>query len=126
MHSLTGILALATRIARSMSYLFKTCPATLFACLFFSCLPCGVAQAPASQGAPSPPSSSMPQPDYRSLLDEAVNGGFEAFEAKQPATADEYREYVHLLGQVVEMRALLEERITNSQILTSETAKIQQ
>jgi len=68
----------------------------------------------------------MPQPDYRSLLDEAVNGGFEAFETKQPATADEYREYVHLLGQVVEMRALLEERITNSQILTSETAKIQQ
>ena len=51
--------------------------------------------------AQSPSPQPTPAPDYQALLDSANAAGFDGFSHQHPATEDEYREYIHLLSQIV-------------------------
>lgn len=56
------------------------------------------------------------------MLSKALDEGLEAFQKTDPATPEEFRDYVHLLGQIVEMKTFKEDRATSTQILVSQTA----
>ncbi|MBU6182124.1 MAG: hypothetical protein KGR46_04865, partial [Verrucomicrobia bacterium] len=99
-----------------LSSLKNTCTALAAGALFLLIAPCAHAQSPT----PQPPA----EPDYQSLLDAATAQGFAGFSQIQPASEDEYREYIHLLSQIVEMRTLLQDNQESLGIVRGRTAKI--
>ena len=99
-----------------LSSLKNTCTALAAGALFLLIAPFAHAQSPT----PQPPA----EPDYQSLLDAATSQGFAGFSQLQPASGDEYREYIHLLSQIVEMRTLLQDNQESLGIVRGRTAKI--
>ena len=85
------------------------------------CLAQTVSPTPEAAAAPQP----SPDPDYEAMLREALEAGSESFEKNKSATPDEYRDYINLLGQIGEIRALNQERASSTQILKSQAAEIQ-
>ena len=79
----------------------------------------------ASPTASSTPTPAHPAPDYAAMLSAALDGGLEMFQKTDPATPEEFRDYLHLLGQIVEMKTFKEERATSTQILVSQTAEFE-
>ena len=75
---------------------------------------------------PSPQPSPTPAPDYQALLDSATAAGFDGFSQQQPATQEEYREYIHLLSQIVEMRTFLADSSTTAGFFRDQSAKVLQ
>lgn len=73
---------------------------------------------------PSPSPSEAPPTDYSALLKEVINAGPDSFEKNDGATADEYREYVNLLSQIIETQALIEEHASRVQRMASQIAEI--
>jgi len=84
---------------------------------------------PAQTASPTPAATTTSQPgtntDYDALLKEAIDAGLESFEKTKSATPDEYRDYITLLSQITEIRALNQERASSAQILKSQAAEIQ-
>jgi hypothetical protein len=62
----------------------------------------------ASSQEPTPIPTPTVDKDYHQLLDAARQSGLEEFQKQQPATPEEYREYVHLLTKLVEAQTLTE------------------
>lgn len=88
-------------------------------------LVCGSAFAQTPTPASQPPPVALErQQDYKALRDAVMNEGFEAFAKKEPATQEEFQEYVHLLSEIVEMQTVREERIATNSFLQSETTQV--
>jgi hypothetical protein len=66
------------------------------------------------------------KPDIHQLLDEVRQGGLEEFQKKEPATPEEYREYVHLLTQLVEAETLTEDWANAADTLDKQTAEVRE
>jgi small-conductance mechanosensitive channel len=64
--------------------------------------------------------------DYHQLLDAARQAGLEKFQKQQPATPEEYREYVHLLTKLVEAQTLTEEWGTAAMALEKQASEVRQ
>ncbi|MFM8982857.1 MAG: mechanosensitive ion channel domain-containing protein [Spartobacteria bacterium] len=94
----------------------KSLAAFVSAILLFAAAHCAFAQSPT----PQPPA----EPDYQSMLDAATAEGFAGFSRIKPATEDEYREYLHLLSQIVEMRTMLQDDRESLEIVRGRTEKI--
>lgn len=60
------------------------------------------------------------------MLSKALDEGLETFQKTEPATPDEFREYIHLLGQIVEMKTFKAERDSSIQILIKQTAEFEE
>ena len=63
----------------------------------------------ASSQEPTPTPAPAVEQDYHQLLDEVRQGGLEEFQKRKPATPEEYREYLHLLTQLVESETLADD-----------------
>ena len=59
------------------------------------------------------------------MLTKALDEGFEGFQKAEPATPEEFRDYLHLLGQIVEMKTFKEKQAKRTQILVSQTAEVE-
>jgi small-conductance mechanosensitive channel len=59
------------------------------------------------------------------MLTKALDQGFEGFQKAEPATPEEFRDYLHLLGQIVEMKTFKEKQAKRTQILVSQTAEVE-
>ena len=59
------------------------------------------------------------------MLTKALDEGFEGFQKAEPATLEEFRDYLHLLGQIVEMKTFKEKQAKRTQILVSQTAEVE-
>lgn len=57
------------------------------------------------------------------MLTRALDEGFEGFKKTEPATPEEFRDYLHLLGQIVEMKTSMEKQAKRTQALLSQTAE---
>ena len=87
-----------------------------------------LAQDPATSPAPTPTAASNPtptplEPDYADMLTRALDEGFEGFQKTEPATPEEFRDYLHLLGQIVEMKTSKEKQAKRTQTFLSQTAE---
>ena len=78
--------------------------------------------APSVSSTPAPTPSA---PDYADMLTKALDEGFEGFQKAEPATLEEFRDYLHLLGQIVEMKTFKEKQAKRTQILVSQTAEVE-
>ena len=87
-------------------------------CIFFGFL----FQALCQETAPTP----IPtiEKDYHQILDEVRQGGLEQFQQRKPATPEEYREYLHLLTQLVESETLAKDWGGAANALEIQTAEI--
>jgi len=110
---LTPILRLATGITAQMNIFFKAGLGIFFGFLF---------QAVSQETAPTP----IPtiEKDYHQILDEVRQGGLEQFQQRKPATPEEYREYLHLLTQLVESETLAKDWGGAANALEIQTAEI--
>jgi small-conductance mechanosensitive channel len=104
-------------VATPITRFAKTALAALLALVLSTTLP---AQSPSPQPSPTP------APDYQALLDSATAVGFDGFSQQQPATQEEYREYIHLLSQIVEMRTFLADSSTTAGFFRDQSAKVLQ
>jgi len=68
--------------------------------IFFTAL----LSSPAQEATPTP--NPKEGKDYQAILDEAQKVGSEEFQKQEQATPEEYREYIHLLNQIVEADTL--------------------
>ena len=73
----------------------------------------------------STPATTPSAPDYADMLTKALDEGFEGFQKAEPATPEEFRDYLHLLGQIVEMKTFKEKQAKRTQILVSQTAEVE-
>jgi small-conductance mechanosensitive channel len=71
------------------------------------------------------PATTPSAPDYGDMLTKALDEGFEGFQKAEPATLEEFRDYLHLLGQIVEMKTFKEKQAKRTQILVSQTAEVE-
>ncbi len=76
--------------------------------------------------AESPSPQPSPTPDFQALLDAANAAGFTGFSQQHPATEAEYREYIHLLSQIVEMRTFLADSSAAAGFFRDQAAKVSQ
>ena len=80
----------------------------------------------ASSQEPTPIPTPTVSKDYHQLLDAARQAGVEEFQKQQPATPEEYREYVHLLTKLVEAQSLTEEWGTAAMALEKQASEVRQ
>ena len=80
----------------------------------------------ASSQEPTPTPTPTVDKDYHQLLDAARQSGLEEFQKQQPATPEEYREYIHLLTQLVEAQTMTEDWGTAAKALEKQAAEVQQ
>ena len=66
------------------------------------------------------------RPDFHQLLDEVRQGGLEEFQKRKPATPEEYREYLHLLTQLVECETLAGDWGSAANALERQTTEIRE
>ncbi|MEI8294222.1 MAG: mechanosensitive ion channel domain-containing protein [bacterium] len=64
------------------------------------------------------------RPDTHQLLEEVRQAGLEEFQKKEPATPEEYREYLHLLTRLVESETLGDDWVGTADALENQTAEI--
>jgi small-conductance mechanosensitive channel len=104
---------MATGITDIMNIFFKAGLGIFFGFLF---------QALCQETAPTP----IPtiEKDYHQILDEVRQGGLEQFQQRKPATPEEYREYLHLLTQLVESETLAKDWGGAANALEIQTAEI--
>ncbi len=79
------------------------------------------ATSPLASSSPAPTPTS---PDYANMLTTALDEGLEGFQKTEPATPEQFRDYIHLLGQIVEMKTFKEKQSKRTQILVSQTAEV--
>lgn len=65
-----------------------------------------------------------PSVDPHLLLENARKGGFEEFQKSEPATPEEYQEYIQVLTQWVEAQTLAEDWKNAAQALQEQTAEV--
>ena len=80
----------------------------------------------ASSQEPTPLPTPTAGKDYHQVLDAARQSGLEEFQKQQPATPEEYREYIHLLTQLVEAQTMTEDWGTAAKALEKQAAEVQQ
>jgi len=104
---------MATGITDMMNIFFKAGLYIFFGFLF---------QALSQETAPTP----IPtiEKDYHQILDEVRQCGLEQFQQIKPATPEEYREYLHLLTQLVESETLAKDWGGAANALEIQTAEI--
>lgn len=112
---LTPILGVATGITDKMNIFFTAALGIFFGFLF-----------QASSQEPTPTPISAVEKDYHQLLDEVRQEGLEEFQKQKPATPEEYREYLHLLTQLVECETLAEDWGSAANALEKQTAEIRE
>ena len=106
---------MATGITAKMNIFFKAALGIFFGFLF-----------QASSQEPTPTPTSVVEQDYHQLLDEVLQGGLEEFQKRKPATPEEYREYLHLLTQLVESKTLAEDWGSAANALEKQTTEIRE
>jgi small-conductance mechanosensitive channel len=109
------ILHAATGITAVMNILLKAALGIFFAFIV-----------QASSQEPTPIPTPTVSKDYHQLLDAARQAGVEEFQKQQPATPEEYREYVHLLTKLVEAQSLTEEWGTAAMALEKQASEVRQ
>jgi len=80
----------------------------------------------ASSQEPTPTPTPAVEQDYHQLLDEVRQGGLEEFQTRKPATPEEYREYLHLLTQIVESNTLAKDWGSAVDTLLKQTNEIRE
>jgi small-conductance mechanosensitive channel len=105
----------ATGITDKMNIFFTAALGIFFGFLF-----------QASSQEPTPTPISAVEKDYHQLLDEVRQEGLEEFQKQKPATPEEYREYLHLLTQLVECETLAEDWGSAANALEKQTAEIRE
>jgi small-conductance mechanosensitive channel len=83
-----------------------------------------VLQATSQEPTPSP--TPTVDKDYHELLDATRQAGLEEFQKQEPATQEEYREYLHLLTQLVESQTLTDDWKNTAELLEAQTAEVRQ
>jgi len=83
-----------------------------------------ILQAPSQEPTPTP--TPAVDKDYHQLLDAARQAGLEEFQKQEPATPEEYREYIHLLTKLVEAQTLTEEWGTAAMALEKQASEVRQ
>jgi small-conductance mechanosensitive channel len=73
---------------------------------------------------PSPAEQPSQPVDPHSLLETARAGGFEEFQKSEPATPEEYREYIQILTQWVEAQTLAEDWKNAARTMEEQTAEV--
>lgn len=87
------------------------------------CLPAPLA---AQTPAPSPSATASPAADPHLLLEKARIGGLEEFQKSEPATPEEYREYLQVLTQWVEAVTLAEDWKSAAQTMKEQADGVRQ
>lgn len=83
-----------------------------------------ILQAPSQEPTPTP--TPAVDKDYHQLLDAARQAGLEEFQKQEPATPEEYREFIHLLTKLVEAQTLTEEWGTAAMALEKQASEVRQ
>lgn len=95
----------------------------LLGTLLLLCSACGLQAEPT----PTPAVESTPasSPDWQKLLTAATEAGYEEFSKSSSASPEEYREYLTLLGVIVEMRAVSADAKNATGVLKTQLAATQ-
>ena len=75
---------------------------------------------------PAPGEIPIVEKDTHAILEEARQGGLEEFQKKEPATPEEYREYLQLLTQLIEAETLADDWESAARTMQGQTIKARQ
>ena len=75
---------------------------------------------------PTPVEAPVVEKDTHAILEEARQGGLEEFQKKEPATPEEYREYLQLLTQLIEAETLADDWKSAARTMQGQTAEVRQ
>lgn len=100
-----------------MNIIFRV--AVIFLLFFASAVYC---QSPT----PTPLEAPVVKKDFHAILEEVRQGGLEEFQKQEPATPEEYREYLQLLTQLTEADTLADDWKRAAQTMQGQTAEVRQ
>ena len=75
---------------------------------------------------PTPVKASVVEKNSHAILEEARQGGLEEFQKQEPATPEEYREYLQLLTQLTEADTLEDDWKRAAQTMQGQTTEVRQ